>query len=219
MVDRIDLDWLRGCWKSGRVHMSQAHHPSLLAEKEEWWEKYRAWGAGWMATQWCADGFQISRKECRLMLEEGKSGHCEGDGQAWQGLDRPLILPLGMGWRRKQRKPWLVGSEDHTAGTGLGYWVWQGLSPRWMAALHSRDLRSAGVKTQLKGILAKHTSVLSGWSSTCGKYVVLLFQRYTHLNAKFQRIARRDKKAFLINQSKEIEKNNRMQSLEISSKN
>ena len=44
-------------------------------------------------------------------------------------------------------------------------------------------------------------------------------ERYTHLNAKFQRIARRDKKAFLINQSKEIEKNNRMQSLEISSKN
>ena len=36
-------------------------------------------------------------------------------------------------------------------------------------------------------------------------------QRYTHLNAEFQRIARRDKKAFLSNQCKEIEKNNRMQ--------
>ena len=34
-------------------------------------------------------------------------------------------------------------------------------------------------------------------------------ERYTHLNAKFQRIARRDKKAFLSDQSKEIE-NNRM---------
>ena len=34
-------------------------------------------------------------------------------------------------------------------------------------------------------------------------------QRYTHLNAGFQRIARRDKKAFLSDQSKEIE-NNRM---------
>ena len=34
--------------------------------------------------------------------------------------------------------------------------------------------------------------------------------RYTHLNADFQRIARRDKKAFLINQCKEIEENNRM---------
>ena len=33
---------------------------------------------------------------------------------------------------------------------------------------------------------------------------------YTHLNAEFQRIARRDKKAFLTDQSKEIEENNRM---------
>ena len=35
-------------------------------------------------------------------------------------------------------------------------------------------------------------------------------ERYTHLNAEFQRIARRDKKAFLSNQCKEIEANNRM---------
>ena len=35
-------------------------------------------------------------------------------------------------------------------------------------------------------------------------------ERYTHLNAEFQRIARRDKKAFLNDQWKEIEKNNRM---------
>ena len=35
-------------------------------------------------------------------------------------------------------------------------------------------------------------------------------ERYTYLNAKFQRIARRDKKAFLSNQCKEIEENNRM---------
>ena len=35
-------------------------------------------------------------------------------------------------------------------------------------------------------------------------------QRYSHLNAEFQRIARRDKKAFLSNQCKEIEENNRM---------
>ena len=34
--------------------------------------------------------------------------------------------------------------------------------------------------------------------------------RYTYLNAKFQRIARRDKKAFLSYQCKEIEENNRM---------
>ena len=34
-------------------------------------------------------------------------------------------------------------------------------------------------------------------------------ERYTHLNAEFQRIARRDKKAFLSNQCKEIEASNR----------
>ena len=35
-------------------------------------------------------------------------------------------------------------------------------------------------------------------------------ERYTHLNAEFQRIARRDKKAFFSHQCKEIEENNRM---------
>ena len=35
-------------------------------------------------------------------------------------------------------------------------------------------------------------------------------ERYTHLNAEFQRIARRDKKAFLSDQCKEIEENNRI---------
>ena len=36
-------------------------------------------------------------------------------------------------------------------------------------------------------------------------------ERYTHLNAEIQRIARRDKKAFLSDQCKEIEENNRME--------
>ena len=35
-------------------------------------------------------------------------------------------------------------------------------------------------------------------------------ERYTHLNAEFERIARRDKNAFLSNQCKEREENNRM---------
>ena len=43
-------------------------------------------------------------------------------------------------------------------------------------------------------------------------------ERYTHLNAEFQRIARRDKKAFLSVQCKEIEENNRMKRLKISSR-
>ena len=42
-------------------------------------------------------------------------------------------------------------------------------------------------------------------------------ERYKHLNAEFQRIARRDKKAFLRDQCKEIEENNRMRK-EISSR-
>ena len=36
-------------------------------------------------------------------------------------------------------------------------------------------------------------------------------ERYKHLNAEFQRMARRDKKAFLSDQCKEIEENNRME--------
>ena len=36
-------------------------------------------------------------------------------------------------------------------------------------------------------------------------------ERYKHLNEEFQRIARRDKKAFLSNQCKEIEENDRME--------
>ena len=43
-------------------------------------------------------------------------------------------------------------------------------------------------------------------------------ERYTHLNAEFQRTAKRDKKAFLSDQWKETEENNRMGRLEISSR-
>ena len=43
-------------------------------------------------------------------------------------------------------------------------------------------------------------------------------ERYTHLNAEFQRIARRDKKACLRDWCKETEENKRMEKLEISSR-
>ena len=43
-------------------------------------------------------------------------------------------------------------------------------------------------------------------------------KKYSHLNAEFQRIARRDKKAILSDQYKEIEENNRMGKTEISSR-
>ena len=43
-------------------------------------------------------------------------------------------------------------------------------------------------------------------------------ERYTHFNAEFQRIARRDKKAFFSDQCKEMERNNRMERVENSSR-
>ena len=43
-------------------------------------------------------------------------------------------------------------------------------------------------------------------------------KRYIHLNAEFQRIARKDKKDFFSDQCKEIEENNRMGRLELSSR-
>ena len=43
-------------------------------------------------------------------------------------------------------------------------------------------------------------------------------ERYSHVNAEFQRIARRDEKAFLSDQCKETEENNRWERLEISSR-
>ena len=48
-------------------------------------------------------------------------------------------------------------------------------------------------------------AVWGGLTNSCEKK-----ERYKHLNAKFQRIARRDKKAFFSDQCKEIEENNRM---------
>ena len=48
------------------------------------------------------------------------------------------------------------------------------------------------------------------WGSSSGLLPLTSGERYTHLNAEFQIIARRDKKAFLSDQCKEIEENNRM---------
>ena len=56
-------------------------------------------------------------------------------------------------------------------------------------------------------------AVWGGLTNTCEKREVKSKgekERYKHLNAEFQRIARRDKKAFFSDQCKEIEENNRM---------
>ena len=56
------------------------------------------------------------------------------------------------------------------------------------------------------GVWGGLTSLAEKWREEKGKGER---ERYTHLNAEFQRIARRDKKAFLSDQCKEIEENNR----------
>ena len=56
-------------------------------------------------------------------------------------------------------------------------------------------------------------AVLEGLTNSCEKKrseKQRRKERYMHLNAEFQRLARRDKKAFLSDQWKEIEENNRM---------
>ena len=63
-------------------------------------------------------------------------------------------------------------------------------------------------------------AVWGGLTNSCEKKVKSKGEkeRYTRLNIEFQRIARRDKKAFLSDQCKEIEENNRRERLEISSR-
>ena len=78
-----------------------------------------------------------------------------------------------------------------------------------------RDIaQETGIKTIPMEKKCKKTKWLSegGLTNSCEKKRSKKQRRkgYTHLNAEFQRIARRDKKAFLSDQCKEIEGNNRM---------
>ena len=68
---------------------------------------------------------------------------------------------------------------------------------------------------QEKEMQKSKMAVWGGLTNSCGKKISEKQRRrekkrYTHLNAEFQRIARRDKKAFLSDQCKEIEESNRM---------
>ena len=76
-------------------------------------------------------------------------------------------------------------------------------------------VQEAGIKTILMERKCKKTKWLSGEALQIAVKRRELKskgekERYRHLNAVFQRIARRDKKAFLSDQCKEIEENNRM---------
>ena len=73
-------------------------------------------------------------------------------------------------------------------------------------------------ETGIKTILKKKKCKKAKWLSEAALKIAVKREaknkgekeRYTHLNAEFQRITRRDKKAFLSDQCKEIEENNRM---------
>ena len=76
-------------------------------------------------------------------------------------------------------------------------------------------VQEAGIKTTPKGKNCKKAKWLSEEALEIGMKRREVKgkgekERYTHLNAEFQRIARRDKKTFLSNQCKEIKENNRM---------
>ena len=71
-------------------------------------------------------------------------------------------------------------------------------------------VQETGIKTILKKKKCKKTKWLSEEALQIAVKSKGEKERYKHLNAEFQRIARRDKNAFLSDQRKEIEENNRM---------
>ena len=81
------------------------------------------------------------------------------------------------------------------------------------------EVHNAEQEAVIKTIPKKNKCKKAKWSSEEGLQIAVKRtevkskgekERYKHLNAEFQRIARRDKKAFLSYQCKEIEENNRM---------
>ena len=82
------------------------------------------------------------------------------------------------------------------------------------------EVHDTGQETGSKTILKKKKCKKAKWLSEEALQIAVKRrqakskgekERYTHLNAEFQRIARRDKKAFLSYHCKEIEENNRME--------
>ena len=81
------------------------------------------------------------------------------------------------------------------------------------------EVRDIVLETGIKTILMETNCKKAKWLSEEALHIAVKrrevkskggTERYSHLNAEFQRIARRDKKAFLSDQCKEIEENNRM---------
>ena len=89
------------------------------------------------------------------------------------------------------------------------------------------EVRDIVQETAIKTIPNKRKCKKAKWLSEDGLQIAMKRSevkgkrekdRYTHLNAEFQRIARKEKKAFISDQCKEIEENNRMGKIEISSR-
>ena len=89
------------------------------------------------------------------------------------------------------------------------------------------EVRDIVQETGIKTISKKNKSKKAKWLSEEALHIAIKKreakrkgekERYTHLNAKLQRIARRDKKTFPSDQCIEIEGNNRMENTEISSR-
>ena len=73
-----------------------------------------------------------------------------------------------------------------------------------------REAKSRGEKERYKHLNAESQRIARKDKKTREAKGKAEMERYTHLNAELQRIAKRDKKAFLSDQCKEIEENNRM---------
>ena len=89
------------------------------------------------------------------------------------------------------------------------------------------EVRDIVQETGIKTILKKNKCKKAKWLSELALQIAVKRrevkskgekERYIHLNTEFQRIARRDKKAFLSDHCKEIEENNIWERLEISSR-
>ena len=78
---------------------------------------------------------------------------------------------------------------------------------RFMTLYRRQGLRPSPRKRKAKWLSTEDLQIAEKRKEPQGKREK---ERYTYLNAEFQRIARRDKKAFLSDQCKEIEENNRM---------
>ena len=147
---------------------------------------------------------------CFSYLGRGVSLHgCSSKAQ-------PLLLALDEGYLLTEAPPDLehgvaplgplVPTQPLLLGCGVALWTWgcsldvglllgRGVAPMEKKCKKAKWLSREGLQIAVKGREVK---------SKGGK------ERYKHLNAEFQRIARRDKKAFLSDQCKEIEESNRM---------